>query len=202
MAVDPGLSEEPVTRVLRAHRPNGAYSAVRIRTLPTASDLDAQSEDRHLTEYEQTIMRSKLSKYDGRNLFSSLRRWPKNFGIRDGVPQFLRSLHWKVDGPRAVPAGDERVVDVQISVSQHYWNTPYPRATDLQNSMEGIKQRQRYVYDAAISPDQIVLWVGPKSPDNFRPDDCASAVLHPRPGEPHTCEFVAQTPGFCPFPPQ
>jgi len=72
----------------------------------------------------------------------------------------------------------------------------------LQNGLEGIKQRQRYVYDDAISPDLVILWVGPKSPDNFRPDDCAPAVLHPRPGEPHTCEIVAQTPGFCPFPPQ
>lgn len=98
--------------------------------------------------------------------------------------------------------GGPRVVDVQISVSQRYWNTPYPKAADLLNSLEGIKHRQRYVYDDAISSDLIVLWVGPKSPDNFRPDDCAPAVLHPDPGETHTCEIVAQTPGVCPFPPR
>jgi hypothetical protein len=181
---------------------NGGYSAVRIRTLPTASDLDAQSEDRHLTEYEQTILRSKLSEYRGAKLLILYAGGPKTLAYATEFRDFFQSLHWKVDGPRAVPAGDERVVDVQISVSQRYWNTPDPRAADLLNSLEGIKHRQRYVYDGAISPDQIVLWVGPKSPDNFRPDDCASAVLHPSPGVPHTCEIVAQTPGFCPFPPQ
>ncbi len=181
---------------------NGGYSAVRIRTLPTASDLDAQSEDRHLTEYEQTIMRSKLSEYRGAKLLILYAGGPKTLAYATEFRDIFQSLHWKVDEPRAVPTGDERVVDVQISVSQRYWNMPYPRAADLLNSLEGIKHRQRYVYDAAISPDQIVLWVGPKSPDNFGPDDCASAVLHPSPGVPHTCEIVAQTPGYCPFPPQ
>jgi hypothetical protein len=182
--------------------PNGAYSVMRIRTLPTASDLDAQSEERHLTEFEQTIMKSKLSKYRGTKLLVLYAGGPKTLAYATEFRDFFRSLQWNVSGPRSVPTGDERVVDVQISVSQRYWNAPYPRADDLLSSLEGIKRRRGYVYDGAISPDLIILWVGPKSPDNFRPDDCASAVLHPKAGEPHTCEFVAQTPGFCPFPPQ
>jgi hypothetical protein len=176
--------------------PNGAYSAVRIRPLPTASDLDAQFEDRHLTEFEQTIMRSQLSKYRGTRLSVLYAGGPKTLAYATEFRDFFRSLKWIVDGPRSVPIGDERVVDVQVSAGQRY---PYPRAADFLNSLGGIKHRKRCVYDAAIPPDLIVLWVGPKSPDNFRPDDCASAVLHPKPGEPHTCEFVAQTPGVCPF---
>ena len=113
----------------------------------------------------------------------------------------FRSLRWNADGPRIVPTGDERIVDVQISVSKRYWNRPYPRAADLLSSLEGIKRRRRYVYDDAIVSDFIILWVGPKSPDYFRPDDCAPAVLHPKPGEPHTCEIVAQIAGVCPFVP-
>jgi hypothetical protein len=202
MAVDQGFLNRLQPEPYGFQLSNGAYSAVRIRTLPTASDLDAQSEDRHLTEFEQTIMRSKLSEYRGTKLLVLYAGGPKTLAYATEFRAFFRSLQWNVDGPRPVPAGDERVVDVQISVSQRYWNTPFPRAADLLNSLEGIKHRQRYVYDTAISPDLIVLWVGPKSPDNFRPDDCASAVLHPRPGQPHTCEFVAQPPGFCPFPPK
>ena len=202
MAADQGFLNRLQPEPYGFQLPNGAYSAVRIRTLPIASDLDAQSEDRHLTEFEQTIMRSKLSEYRGTKLLVLYAGGPKTLAYATEFRDFFRSLQWKVDGPRSVPPGDERVVDVQISVSQRYWNTPYPRAADLLNSLEGIKHRQRYVYDAAISPDVIVLWVGPKSPDNFRPDDCASAVLRPSPGEPHTCEIVAQTPGFCPVPPQ
>ncbi len=202
MAADQGVLNRLQPEPYGFQLPNGAYSAVRIRTLPTASDLDAQSEDRHLTEFEQTIMRSKLSEYRGTKLLVLYAGGPKTLAYAAEFRDFFQSLHWKVDGPHPVPTGDERVVDVQISVSQRYWNTPYPRAAGFLNSLEGIKHRQRYVYDAAISPDLIVLWIGPKSPDNFRPDDCASAVLHPSPGVPHTCEIVAQTPGFCPFPPQ
>jgi hypothetical protein len=202
MAVDPGSLNKLQPEFYGFQLPNGAYSAVRLRKLPTASDLDAQSEDRHLTEYEQTIMRSKLSKYRGTKLLVLCAGGPKTLTYATEFRDFFRSLRWNVDGPDPVPTGDERVVDVQISVSQRYWNTPYPRAADLLNSLEGIKLRQRYVYDDAISPDLVVLWVGPKSPDNFRPDDCAPAVLHPSAGEPHTCEIVAQTPSVCPFPPQ
>jgi len=202
MAVDPGFVNKLRPEFYGFQRPNGDFSGVRMRKLPSASDLDSQSEDRHLTEYEQTIMRSKLSKYRGTKLLVLYAGGPKTLTYATGFRIFLRSLGWHVDGPRLVPVGDEGLVDVQISVSKHYWNTPYPRAADLLSSLEGIKHRQRYVYDDAISPDLIVLWVGPKSPDNFRPDDCASAALRPRVGEPHTCEIVAQVASACPFPPQ
>ncbi len=182
--------------------PSGAYTAVRLRELPTASDLEAQSENRHLTEFEQTIMKSKLSTYSGTKLLVLYAGGPKTRAYATEFRDFFRSLRWRVDGPSPAPIGDERVVDVQISVSQRYWNTRYPRAADLLNSLGGIKHRRRYVYDDGISPDLIVLWVGPKSPDNFRPDDCAPAVLHPTAGEPQTCEKVAQVPGVCLFPPQ
>jgi hypothetical protein len=202
MAADRGFFNKLQPEPYGFQLANGAYSVIRIRTLPTASDLDARSEDRYLTEYEKTIMRSKLSEYRGTKLLVLYAGGAKTLAFAKEFRDFFQELNWKVDGPRPVPAGDERVVDVQISVSQRYWNAPYPRAANFLNSLEGIKHRQRYVYDAAISPDVIVLWVGPKSPDNFRPDYCASAVLHPSPGEPHTCESVAQTPGVCPFPPQ
>jgi hypothetical protein len=202
MAVDRGFLKRLQPEPYGFQLPDGAYSIVKIRQLPSSSDLDAQSEDRHLTEYKQAIMRSELSKYRGTKLLILYAGGPKTLAYATEFRDFFRSLRWNVAEPRPVPTGDERVVDVQISVSQRYRNTPYPRAADLLSSLEGIKHRQRYVYDDAISPDLIILWVGPKSPDNFSPDDCAPAVLHPRPGEPQTCESVAQIPGFCPFPPQ
>jgi hypothetical protein len=202
MAVNSGFLNKLKPQPYGFQRPNGDFSVVRLRKLPSPSDLDSQSEDRRLTEYEQAIMRSKLSKYHGPKLLVLYAGGPKTLAYAIEFRDFFRSIKWHVEGPRLVPVGDEGLVDVQISVSQRYWNTPYPRAADLLSSLEGTKRRQRYVYDDAIPPDLIVLWVGPKSPDNFRPDDCASATLHPRLGERHTCESVAQTPGVCPFPPQ
>jgi hypothetical protein len=202
MAVDLELLNRLQPEFHGFQRPNGDFTVVRMRKLPTASELDSQSEDRHLTEYAQTIMRSKLSKYRGTKLLVLYAGGPKTLTYATEFRDFLRSLRWRVDGPRVVPVGDEGLVDVQISVSKRYWNSPYPRATDLLDSLGGIKHKQRYVYDDAISSDLIVFWVGPKSPGDFRPDDCAPAVLRPRPGEPHTCEIVAQITGVCPFPPQ
>ena len=202
MAVDPGLLKKLQPQPYSLQRPNGDFSVVRKRKLPPASDLDIQSEDRHLSEYQQTIMKSKLSKYRGAELLVLYAGGPRTLSYATEFRDFFGSIGWHVEGPRPVPIGDERLVDVQVSVSKRYWNSQYPRAADLLSSLEGIKHRQRYVYDDAISPDLIVFWVGPKSPDNLRPDDCASAVLRPTPGEPHTCEIVAQTLGACPFPPQ
>jgi hypothetical protein len=183
-------------------KPNGDFTVVRLRELPPTSDLESQSEDRHLTEYQQTVMRAKLSKYQGSKLLILSTGGPKTLAFANGFRDFFRSIRWLVDGPRPVPVGDERLVDVQMSVSKRYWSSPYPRAADFLSSLEGIKHRQKYIYDDAISPDLIVVWIGPKSPDNFRPDDCAPAALRPTPGEPHTCESIAQTTGLCPFVPK
>jgi hypothetical protein len=202
MAVDPSFAGKLRPKIYGFQLPNGSFSVVRVRKLPSPSDLDSQSEDRHLTEYEQTVMKAKLSRYRETSLLILYAGGRKTFAYAAEFCDFFRSLQWRVEGPRVVPPGAERLVDVQISVSKRYWNTPYPRAADLLTSLDGIKHRQRYVYDDAVSPDMIVLWVGPKSPDNFLPDDCVAAVLRPKPGEPHSCEAVAQTISVCPFLPR
>ena len=199
MAVDPKFLDKLQPEFYGFGNPDGSYTVVRVKELPPASHLDSQSEDRHLTEYEQTLMRSKLFKYRGTKLLLLYAGGPKTLTFATEFRDTLRTLGWLVDGPRPAPVGDERIVDVQITVSQRYWNTPYPRAMDLVSSLEGIKQRQTYAYDEAIPPDLIVLWVGPKSPDNFRPDDCIQPELIPRPGQHHTCEMVVQTTVPCPL---
>jgi hypothetical protein len=202
MTPDPRFLSKLQPEFCGFQQPSGDFSVVRVRQLRSASDLDYRSEDRHLTEYEQTNMRTKLSKYRGSRLMVLHTGGPKTLAYAAEFCDFFRALKWEVNGPREVAVGDERLVDVQVSVSKKYWNSPYPRAADLLASLEGIKHRQRYVYDDAISPDLVILWVGPKSPDNFRPDDCAAAILRPKPGEPHTCDFVAQVTSLCPFVPQ
>jgi hypothetical protein len=202
MAASPGLLSKLQPKPYGYQGPNGSYSVVRMRELPSASELESQTEERHLTEFKQTVMKTKLSKYRGTRLLVLHTGGPKTLAYATEFYNFFHALRWRVEGPQLVPAGDERLVDVQVSLSGSYLSTPYPRAADFLSSLEGIKHRQRYVYDDSISPDLIVLWVGPKSPDNFRPDDCIPAVMRPKPGEPHTCEVVAQTTTLCPFVPQ
>jgi hypothetical protein len=202
MAVNPKFLDRLQSTFNGFQDASGDYTVVRMRMLPSPSDLDSQSDDRHVTEYEQAIMRSKLSKYRGTKLLVFYGGGSKTLAYATELRNLMRSIGWSVEGPRLVPVGDERIADIQISISNQYWNVANARAADLLSSLEGAKHREKYVYDNAIPPDMIVLWVGPKSPANFRPDDCAPAELRPRPGEHHTCEMVSQAPHVCPFPPQ
>lgn len=201
MSIDPQSLNKLKPEIYGFQNAGGDYSAVKIRKLPTASDLDSQSEDRHLTEYQQTVMRATLAKYAGQKLLILYAGGSKSLAYANEFKSFFHSQGWRVQGPRLVPVGDEELVDMQVSVSKAYWNTPNPVAQDLMGALEGTKHRQRYVYDDAVPADLIVLWVGPKSPSNFSPDDCAPAALHPNIAEPNTCETVAQTNTVCPFPP-
>jgi len=202
MAIEPALLNNLQPEVYGLQQPNGGYTIIRPRKLAPPSELDSQSEDRHLTEYQQQIMRPRLSGYRGTKLLILYAGGPRTLAYASEFREFFRSLQWSVDGPNLVPVGDERIVDLQVSMSNLYWNKSNPVVTDLLGSLEGVKHRQRAVYDGAISPELIVLWVGPKSPSSFRPDDCAPAELHPKPGEPHTCDMVAAATSVCPFPPK
>lgn len=201
MALDPGLLNKFRPEFYAFQGPNGNVSIIKMRQLPPASDLESQSEDRHLTEYQRVIMKAKLSKYRGTKLLVLYTGGPKTLRYATEFRDFFQSLGWTVVGPRPVPVGDERLVDLQMSVSKRYWNKPYPQAMSLLSSMEGLKHRQRYVYDDAIADDRIVLWVGPKSPADFKPDDCAPATVGPTAGQAHTCEVVAAVGAWCPFVP-
>jgi hypothetical protein len=202
MDIEPGLLNHLQPEVYGLEHPNGDYTIIRLRKLAPPSELDSQSEERHLTEYQRQIMTSRLSGYQGTKLHILYAGGPRTLAYASEFRDFFHSLKWSVDGPNFVPVGDERMVDLQVSLSDHYWNKPNPVAIDLLGSLEGVKHRQSGVYDGAVAPDLIVLWVGPKSPSPVKPDDCAPAVLRPRPGEPHTCEMPAQSSGTCPLPPQ
>jgi hypothetical protein len=191
------LKPEPNT----LQTPNGGLELLTPKTLPPASEMDSQSEDRHLSEYGQTIMKAKLSKYRGTRVLILDTGGQKTSAYAMQFRNLFSSMHWRVDGPRLVPPGDEGIVDVAISVGAPHWVTPYPPASDLLSSLEGTKHRHNISIDNAIQSDLIVLWVGPKSPDNFSPDDCAPPAMHPRPGEPHTCAFVRQA-ATCPIIPK
>jgi hypothetical protein len=201
MSVDASLLPKLRPEPFGYQMPDGTYTHVKLKALPKASELDTQSEDRHLTEYLRTVMKSKLSKYRGTKALILYYGGSKTLAYAKEFRDFLESgsVGWSARGPQIAPDGDEGIVDVQVSVSKQYWNKAYPRGADLMDSLEGVKHRKGLMYDDAVPADLIVLWVGPKSPDGFTPNDCLGAELRPRPGEHHTCEMVNQTGAACPF---
>jgi len=151
VAVDPRVLNKLQPEPYGFEEPNGAFTATRLRKLPPASDLDVQSEDRHLTEYQQTVMKGKLSKYRGTKLLILYAGGPKTLAFARSFRKLFSGFGWYVEGPRFVPVGDEEIVDVQMSVSRRYWNRPYSRAADLLSSLQGIKHRQAFVGASLIA---------------------------------------------------
>jgi hypothetical protein len=69
--------------------------------------------------------------------------------------------------PTPVPIGDERIIDIQMSVNyQENWNRYNPKPNDVLHAFEraGIKQRRNLMLDPNVPSDWIVLWVGPEKP--------------------------------------
>lgn len=111
-----------------------------------------------------------------------------------------------MNGPDPVPVGDERLIDLQLSVNyDENWNKSNPKRQDLMDALKkaGVKYRSRPVDDPNVPSNWFVLWVGPRSPNVISPDQCLPAEIIPREGEHHTCEMIAQIDGgYCPFVPK
>ncbi len=180
-------------------RADGTVTVLKLRTLPSPSELDQQSDARHIMEYQKGLLGPTLRKYansrltilyaGGPNALAYAKEW------RD-----LFSERWQVHGPDPAPNSDERIIDLQMSIGNSHQSA---KAKDLLNAIDGagIKHRTHPVVDPAVASDSIVLWVGPKSPKDAAPDLCAPAQLSLITGSPQACDLIAQTGGDCAFPP-
>jgi len=179
--------------------PDGRYTILKMPKRPSPSELDDQSDDRHLTEYQEQLMHSILKKYERSRLAIYYAGGDKSRRYATEFRQFF-SERWNVIGPDVVPVGDEQIIDVQTTVG--VTTTQTDRVRDLLDAFAhaGIKHRKRNSADPAVPNDLIVLWVGPKSPKDANPDQCMGAELRPNLNEPHTCDWAAVGQG-CPFPP-
>jgi hypothetical protein len=193
-----------------AELPDGSYRIQRLRELLPSSELEAQSEDRHLWEYQKQQINGAISRYRGSRLLIFATNGVPTRKYANEFRDVFLAAKWKVDGPKPVPAGDERIIDVQVSCAARYCtlNTPNgqiltPRVAAVLDALTkaGVKHRNGYVYENSLNEDVIVLWVGPKSPNSVSPDECLAAELKPRPGAHDGCEMISQTPKFVPFPP-
>jgi len=181
-----------------AELPDGSFRIMRQKTLPLPSELEAQSENRHLWEYGEARIRDEVSKYRGARLLILTTNGSKTRDYAQEFHSVFRAAGWKVDGPKPAPPLNERMIDVQVSAK----NCGPPAQAVLRGlTFAGVKHRQHCTFDQNISDGFIVLWIGPKSPSSINPDDCLSAELVPRQGEHHTCEMTSQTQKSIPFPP-
>lgn len=173
------------------------------RELPSPTELDQNSDDRHLTEYQRQIIEPILNRYRRSRLLIYFAGGLKTKAYAEEFHRMFVASGWKVDGPLLVPVGDERIIDIQMSVDyRENWNKPNPKPHDLLNAFDkaGVKQRSKLTSDPNVPSDLIVLWVGPRSPNDVKPDQCSPVDIKPVAGQPHTCEMIAETERDCPFP--
>ncbi len=185
---------------------DGNFAIRRIKELPSPSVLDAESDDRQVTEYQHQIIEPILKKYTKSKIHIYYAGGEKTLAYAKEFQKIFSDNGWAVSGPSPVPAGDERAVDLQLSVNYHEnWNRLNPKSQELMEAFKraGIKRHSRVFADPDVPSNTFVLWVGPRSPSAVSPDQCLPAEIKPANGRPHTCEMVQQIDsGYCPFVPK
>jgi hypothetical protein len=182
---------------------DGKLTIRRVKELPPPSVSDIASDDRHITEYQHQIIEPVLKKYRRSQIHIYYAGGERTKAYAEEFRKMFSDNGWAVSGPSPVPAGDERTIDIQLSVNyQENWNRFNPKSNDLMEAFKkaGIKRHSRIVVDPNVPRNWFVLWVGPRSPNAISPDQCLPAEIIPREGEHHTCEMSAQGNGdYCPI---
>ena len=101
------------------------------------------------------------------------------------------SAGWKVTGPNRVEPFYESMIDVQLSAN----GSPSVMKPEVAAIRDGfakaaIKHRKNVMLDPEVSPDEVVLWVGAKSPEGIGPDDCAPFRFKRKTDDAKPCGFV------------
>jgi hypothetical protein len=184
--------------------PDGSLQVMRLRTLstllPPESVLEAESEDRHLWEYQIQQLKSEIADYSGSHILILATNGQKTQRYAKELGGAFRAAHWKVDGPSRVPPEDERIIDVQISTAKGAASKS-GSAVLRGLTQAHVKHRSLVHSDTDIPGDLVVLWVGPRSPSGIDSDVCSPTSFKPQPGAHQPCDMIGQTPHSIPFVP-
>jgi len=82
------------------------------------------------------------------------------------------------------------MIDVQLSANE----SPGVMKPEIAAIRDGfaraaIKHRKNVMLDPEV-PDDVVLWVGAKSPEGISPDDCAPFRFKHKAGDAKPCAFI------------
>ncbi len=197
------ITRKMVSSAFNIQRPDGSLVMQQLRKLSPKPGVEGQSETRHIWEYQRIHMIRGLSKYSGTRIsLLASSSGDDTWRFAEELGDVLRQAKWDVAGPRKLPPSYDGLLDVQLSSD----NVTIERAerTALLEVLTGvgIKHRSRYVLDAEVPRDTILLWVGSRSPEDVTSDDCPGVTLQPpRDEASKPCGMVAQEKHFCPFPP-
>ena len=146
---------------------DGNVTVLHVKQLPSPSELDEQSDDRHLTEYQKQVMEPVVAKYPGTRIAIFFAGGPRSKAYAEEFRELLHEKRWISAPVKLVPPGNERTIDAQMSVSDDYLQVSgeADKVKELLDAFEGagIKHRHNVARDPNIRDGDMVLWVGPKS---------------------------------------
>jgi hypothetical protein len=114
---------------------------------------------------------------------------------------FFHAHKWNVIGPETV-ATNQIVLNIQLSLSEQYWAKQRPEAfaaVESQMRFVGIKLRSSFVIDPLVSPNELVMWVGPETPPGYPehiPLQLSMACQHPLQFTDDTMHFFGDSKDF------
>lgn len=175
-------------------RPDGSVTLKRLKAVTPQSGAESQSDTRRLSEWQRGTIVSGISQHAGKRILIMASTGSNTWSYAQGFRDVFVSSGWKVEGPKAVPAIDELIIDVQLSANGILGVPQKPEEAAVMNSFTqaGIKHREHLVLDSDINPGLLVLWVGAKSPEGISPDDCSPISFKPKPGGAKPCALVSQ----------
>jgi len=123
---------------------------------------------RRFSDWQKTVLTAFLAHSEGQKLTIFSANTPESFNYANQFRDILSgpTVGWDVDGPyQALP--DQVVMDVMLSFNDQYKNTLQKNAAAFKQVLGfvGVKMRDISKLDPNVDPDEIVLWVGPASPD-------------------------------------
>ena len=172
-------SLEPTTTKSAEHSEPNLVPEQAIQTpksaVPGATPLQRPSDWRQLGEWQKALMVARLCKYPGQRVRIIKGPGPEITAYSQDFQDVFKRSKWTLLKSESIP-DDRPLVDVQFSMSQKYWGTAPPDSyTALRSEFLtlGIKcyiENCGYSADTKIPPNDIVVMIGPPTPESVRGD--------------------------------
>jgi hypothetical protein len=171
--------------------PDGSLTVLRVDTPTPQVGSESVPDTRHLSEWQRSQIQAELSKYPGYKLLIMASSGGNTWSYAQEFKKVFTSAGWRVTGPNLVEPFYESMIDVQLSANESP-SVMKPEVAAIRDGFAkaAIKHRKNVMLDPEVSPDEVVLWVGAKSPEGISPDDCAPFLFKRKTDDAKPCAFV------------
>jgi hypothetical protein len=162
-----GLDPKPFALIF----PSGMIDMTPNRSSALSSHPETEPSVRALSDWQKQQIEAQLSKFPGKKILilaagdSSTSRYARDF--RD----VFRQSRWIVRGPVAAPKLSCTPTDVSFWTWKSDFGNERPHVIAVQKALEDAGVKGGRHHNCVLEhPDILVLWIGPKSPDEIKDD--------------------------------